>query len=71
MIDESALEDQLSQVLERNSQLDVREEALAKMEEDMMSRMHGYMEKVAELEQWEENLKGQESRLKRYTENTA
>jgi len=60
-----------AQVLERNSQLDVREEALTKMEEDMMSRMHGYMEKVAELEQWEENLNGQESRLKQATQNMA
>lgn len=63
-IDPTDLEKQLEEVIERNSQLDAREEELVKMEEDMMSRMHEYMEKMAELEQREEDMFGRESRLK-------
>ncbi|MGJ8640788.1 MAG: hypothetical protein ACSHYA_15470 [Opitutaceae bacterium] len=69
--DEASFKKKFDQLEDRVAQVSYRDQELHIMEEEMVSRMNDYMEKVAELEQWEENLFHREAAINKRAENSA
>lgn len=69
--DAPSLDRKMAAIEERSKTLKHFEQELNKMEEEMVTRMNEYMEKMAHLEQWEEDLFHREASLNEKTENSA